>query len=309
MKPILTLTMNPTIDVGASVPKVFPDHKLRCTGLRRDPGGGGINVCRALRQLGGEAIACYVAGGPSGEMLAALLDGEKLDHRGIPIAGSTRENFTADEEETGHQFRFVLPGPQLSAEEWQGCLDTIAATEPRPDYLVTSGSLPSGVPDDFYGRLAQTLRPHGVRVIADTSGAPLAAAVRAGVFLIKPSLREMRALTGEPLTSDAEQDAAALRLVVSGQCEVVVVSLGAAGALLATRDGCERFVSPEVEVRSRVGAGDSMVAGIALTLARGGSVREAVRFGLASGAAAVMTAGTELCRREDAERLFRQMPA
>ena len=150
-------------------------------------------------------------------------------------------------------------------------------------------------------------RERGARVIIDTSGQPLMEAVRAGVFLIKPSLREMRALSGKPLATEAEQIAAATELIESGRCEAVVVSLGAGGALLASRDGCERFVSPEVAVQSRVGAGDSMVAGISLALARGESVREAVRFGVATGAAAVMRPGTELCLREDAERLFRRV--
>ncbi|MEO6969563.1 MAG: 1-phosphofructokinase family hexose kinase [Chthoniobacterales bacterium] len=307
MKSIVTLTVNPAIDVAASVPKVFPDHKLRCGLARRDAGGGGLNVSRAIRLLGGQSLACYFAGGPSGEMLEALLEAEMLLHRRLPIKGWTRENFTATEEATGSQYRFVLCGPELSEEEWQRGLDLLASLEPEPDFAIASGSLATGMPDDFYARFARTMQERGARVIIDTSGQPLVEALRAGVFLIKPSLREMRALTGELLAAEAEQNAAAMGLIESGRCQAVMVSLGADGALLASRDGCERFPSPDVEVQSRVGAGDSMVAGIGLALVRGESLRDAARFGVAVGAAAVMTPGTELCRREDAERLFREM--
>lgn len=233
MKSIVTLTVNPAIDVAASVPKVFPDHKLRCGIARRDAGGGGLNVSRAIRLLGGKSLACYFAGGPSGDMLEALLEAETLRHRRLPIKGWTRENFTATEEATGSQYPFVLRGPTLSEKEWQRGLDL--------------------------------------------------------------------------LETEAEQNAAAMELIETRGCEAVVVSLGERGALLASREGCERFASPDVEVQSRVGAGDSTVAGISLALSRGESLREAVRFGVAVGAATVMKPGTELCRREDAERLFRQM--
>jgi 6-phosphofructokinase 2 len=307
MSSIVTLTVNPAIDVAASVPQVFPNHKLRCGVERRDPGGGGINVSRAIRLLGGGSLACYLAGGPSGDMLDALLEAEGLAHRRLPIEGWTRESFTATEEETGHQFRFVLRGPELTEPEWQGSLDALAALDPAPALAIASGSLPLGVPDDFYGRFARTMQQRGARVIVDTSGRPLAEAVRAGVTLIKPSLRELRALAGQALETDAAQEAAAMKLIEAGECEAVVVSLGAAGALLASREGCERFASPEVKVQSRVGAGDSMVGAIALALARGESFRDAARFGVAAGAAAVMRPGTELCRREDAERLWRGM--
>jgi 6-phosphofructokinase 2 len=309
MKSIVTLTVNPAIDVAASVPKVFPDHKLRCGIARRDAGGGGLNVSRAIRLLGGNSIACYFAGGPSGDMLEALLDAEMLQHRRLQIKEWTRENFTATEEATGSQYRFVLRGPMLSEKEWQGGLDLLASIDPAPDFAIASGSLAVGMPDDFYARFTHTMLERGARVLIDTSGQPLVEAVRAGVFLIKPSLREMRALTGKNLETVTEQNAAAMELIETGRCEAVVVSLGAGGVLLASREGCERFASPDVAVQSRVGAGDSMVAGIGLALARGESLRDAVRFGAAAGAAAVMRPGTELCRREDTERLFREVNA
>ena len=249
MKSIVTLTVNPAIDVAASVPRVFPDHKLRCGIARRDAGGGGLNVSRAIRLLGGKSLACYFAGGPSGDMLEALLDAEMLLHRRLQIKGWTRENFTATEETTGSQYRFVLRGPTLSEKEWQRGLDLLASIDPAPDFAIASGSLGVGVPDDFYARFARAMRERGARVTIDTSGQPLMEAVQAGVFLIKPSLREMRALTGKNLETEAEQNAAAMELIETGRCEAVVVSLGARGALLASCEGCERSLRPTSKCR------------------------------------------------------------
>jgi len=306
MKPILTLTMNPAIDVSSAVEKVFPEHKLRCGPVRYDPGGGGINVSRAIKRLGGDTLALHCCGGPSGGMLRILLATEGVPQQAIETTGWMRQNVNVLETVTGQQYRFVMPGPVLSEGEWKRALDAVLAVKPPPELLVASGSLPPGVPDDFYARLARLAREQGIRLMIDTAGPALENAVREGVFLIKPSLRELRMLAAGDLDSDAEQERAALQIVGSGQCEAVVVSLGGAGVLLASRAGCERMPSPAVTVRSKVGAGDSMVAGIALAIARGHTVRDAVRFGVAAGAAAVMNPGTELCHRADAERFFAQ---
>lgn len=304
MKSILTLTMNPAIDLSASVENVFPEHKLRCTSERHDPGGGGINVSRAIKKLGGESVAHYTRGGPSGAILSALLDAEQVRHQPIEIAEWTRQNLTVLEMATGQQYRFIMPGPTVSEIEWRGTLESLRMTESLPQLVVASGSLPPGVPEDFYGRLARIIREKGSRLILDTSGKALPAAAQEGVFLIKPSLRELRTLAQRDLEHERDQDNATMELISSGRCEAVVVSLGAAGVLLATSTGCTRMRSPSVPVRSKVGAGDSMVAGIALGLAHDRPVQDAVRLGVAAGAAAVMNPGTELCHREDAERLF-----
>jgi 6-phosphofructokinase 2 len=307
MKQILTLTLNPTIDMSSSVENVFPEHKLRCGPVRSEPGGGGINVARAIQHLGGQCRALHFCGGPTGDALRALLDLERIEHTPIAIKGWTRQSVTIVETATGQQYRFVMPGPTFSEAEWRGALAHVADLKAMPDLMVASGSLPPGVPDDFYGQLARIVRAHGSRFILDTSGRALAAALEAGVFLVKPSLRELRSVAGGDLADEVQQEAAAKKIVASGGAEVVVVSLGAAGALFVTEAGCERMRSPTVPVRSKVGAGDSMVAGLTLGLARDYSLRDAVRFGIAAGAAAVMTPGTELCRGEDAERLFKEI--
>lgn len=305
-KEILTITLNPTIDMSSSVENVFPEHKLRCGSAFYEPGGGGLNVARAIHQLGGIARALHFCGGPTGDILRALLDKAAVEQEAVAIEGWTRESVTIFETATGQQYRFVMPGPTFTEAEWRGALERIAKMEAMPEIVVASGSLPPGVPADFYAQFARIARERGCRFVLDTSGAALAAAVRAGVFLIKPSLRELRAFAGRDLAGEAEQEKAAAAIVASGGAEVVVVSLGAGGALVASSAGCERLRSPTVPVRSKVGAGDSMVAGIVLGLAREYSVRDAVRFGIAAGAAAVMMPGTGLCRREDAERLFQQ---
>jgi 6-phosphofructokinase 2 len=162
---------------------------------------------------------------------------------------------------------------------------------------------------DFYARLADIARARGSRVVLDTSGEPLARAVERGVHLLKPSLREFQALVGEPEADEARLAVLAAAAIARGWCDALVLSLGPGGALLATAAGRERLTAPAVQVRSSVGAGDSMVAGIVLSLARGRSLAEAVRVGVAAGAAACLNPGTALCRLEDVERLHPRVTA
>jgi 6-phosphofructokinase 2 len=308
MKTILSLTVNPAIDASCSVETVFPDHKLRSGPVCHEPGGGGVNVSRAIRNLGGDSTVFYLAGGPSGQMLGLLLDCEGLKHEAMLIEDWTRENLTVTERTSGQQYRFVTPGPDLRSEEWQSCLAKIASLDPMPDFVVASGSLPPGAPMDFYGRLAKVVSAKNSRFVLDSSSAALAEGLRSGtVYLVKPSMRELRAVVGRELIHEKQQEEAAMEIVENGQAQIAVVSMGAAGALLVTAKSRQRIPAPAVPVKSKVGAGDSMVAGIVLGLARDMCVPVAVRFGIACGSAAVMMPGTQLCRREDAERLFAQM--
>lgn len=307
MDVIVTLTMNPTIDKSATVKQIIADQKLRCNPPRYEPGGGGINVSRAIKRLAGQSMALYPAGGAIGHMLQDLLDQEELNHRPLPIKNQTRQNFTAFEESSERQFRFGMPGPQLEAAEWQRSLDELSSLEPEPDYIIASGSLPPGVPADFYARLARLGRDRGCRVVVDTKGEALRQAADAGVYLLKPNLRELNQLAERELKDEAEREAVAKELVERGNNELVVISLGAAGALLVSPDGTERVRAPTVPIRSKIGAGDSTVAGIILALARGRPLSEAVRYGVAAGAAAVMTPGTELCGVEDTDELYEEI--
>ena len=251
----------------------------------------------------------FPAGGLTGHRLTDLLDREGITHRSLPIEGMIRESLVILEESTGQQYRFGMPGPVLSDEEWERCLHELSAINPNPDYLVASGSLPPDVPDDFYAQVARAGKDKGVKVIVDASGEALNLALQEGVYLIKPNVREFKDLIGKDIRDESQIKVEARKMVKSGRCEVLVISLGAAGALFVSEDVAEHVSAPTVPIVSKVGAGDSMVAGMVLSLARGKPLRESVLFGMAAGAAAVMTPGTELCRREDAERLYEEMIA
>jgi len=302
--PVITLTMNPALDKSTTVEQVVADRKLRCEPPKWDPGGGGINVSRVLHRFGIESLAVYPTGGPAGELLAALLDREGVAQERIAIGEWTRENLTVVERSSGRQFRFGLPGPSLRESEWRQCLETTEANVAESSYVVAAGSLPPGVPTDFFARLATATREHGARFVLDTSGEALRRALEVGVFLIKPNLREFAALFPDDDLLDVGLQGAAQSLVEAGSAEVVVVSLGASGALLASAEGSMRFSAPTVPIVSRVGAGDSMVAGIVCELVRGAAISEAIRHGVATGSATVTTPGTDLCRVEDIDRLL-----
>jgi 6-phosphofructokinase 2 len=308
MPSIVTLTMNPTLDIATATDTVVPGHKLRCGEPRYDPGGGGINVARAVTRLGGDAPAVFPVGGLSGEMLCRLLHDESVPHVRVPIAGFTRESLAIVERQSGNQYRFLLPGPSLDVHDQERCLDALPVQAQGDSYLVASGSLPPGLPADFYARVGDLARRCGTRFVLDTSGPALAGA-GCSMFLIKASLRELEELAGHSLPSDGAQEDAAQDVVSRGRAEICVVSLGAQGALLATAQGVQRFAAVPIKGLNSVGAGDSMVAGIVLSLVRGLALADAVRFGLAAGAATLLRSGTELCRRQDAERLYRQMAA
>ncbi|WEO78853.1 1-phosphofructokinase family hexose kinase [Cryobacterium sp. SO2] len=303
LRPILTLTVNPALDVSTSTENVIGEHKMRCGLSRLDPGGGGINVSRVIQRLGGQTLAIYAAGGPTGDAYRKLIEAEGIPTVVVPIAGSTRESFTVDETATGKQFRFVLQGPQIAEAEWKACLARVAESIPHNGYVVASGSLPPGAPDDFYARVARLARQHDARCIVDASGPALAEALAEGVFLVKPSGRELGELVGSSLDTEEGQIAAASTLVSRGSAEYVALTLGGAGAVLASAAGVIRLPVPRVTVQSTVGAGDSFLGAFVLRIAQGYDAPAAFRAAVAAGSATAMTPATELCHRVDVERL------
>jgi 6-phosphofructokinase 2 len=307
MRPIVTLTLNPTIDASCQAEQVRPIHKIRTSEERYDPGGGGINVVRVIRELGGEAIAVYLAGGVTGQVLNDMLERSGIERRVIPIAGNTRVSHVVYERASGQEYRFTPEGPVIREEEWRACLAALDAL--AAEYLVASGSLPRGVPDDFYVEVARIARRRGERFVLDTSGEALRLALAEGVHLIKPNLRELESVVGRSLRGAAEQEAAARALIAERQAEIVTVSLGADGALLATGAGGLRLRAPKVEPKSAVGAGDSFLAAMTLGLAQGRTPEDAFTWAVATGTATVLTMGTELCRRADVERIYREIRA
>ncbi|MEL6878537.1 MAG: 1-phosphofructokinase family hexose kinase [Pseudomonadota bacterium] len=306
MMNIATLTLNPTIDVAYSIDRLAHTDKLRAPEQKCDPGGGGINVARVFVRLGGNARCVYMSGGSTGVALDALLDLHQLVRECVPIAGETRISTTVLEQSSGHEYRVVPAGPVVSEAEWRACLDRLARID--CDYLVLSGSLPRGVPEDFYAQVAAEARRRGVRTVLDSSGDALKAAVAAGgLEMIKPNLKEFQQLIGEAVTDPAEIGKAAQEIARSSGARLVAVSLSERGGILATADHVFECPTPKVETASSVGAGDSCVAAMVHGLAAGRSDEDAFRFGIAAGAAALLTPGTDLARAEDIERLFQQI--
>jgi 6-phosphofructokinase 2 len=299
---IITLTINPAVDVSTSVKKMVPFTKMRCAQAHRDPGGGGINVARILKRLGIDATAVYPAGGSTGQLLATLVEREAVRSIVIPALNDTREDITIFDETTREQFRLVFPGAPLSDVEWQECLGSIARIKPPPAFVIASGSLPAGVPHDFYGRVAQASKAHS-KIIVDTSGPFLKAALEAGVYLIKPNLREFQELAGTASSDEATLVEAGRRLFDRYRIEVIALSMGPDGALLVTRDLAMRANGLPVEAVSVSGAGDSFLGAMLWSLVKGDSLDIALRYGVAGGSAALLNPGTELCRPEDVHRL------
>jgi 6-phosphofructokinase 2 len=302
MTRIVTLTLNPAVDVAFEAEAVVAGHKIRVRNETHDPGGGGVNVARVLHEMGEDAVAVVLAGGVTGAHLQELLAAQGVAVRAVPIAGNTRICTTVMELSTGQEFRFVPEGPLVHADELAACSAEVETLD--GDWLVISGSLPRGAPETAVRDIAVRAVARGVGVIVDTSGPGLVRALGCGLTLIKPSLRECEALLGRELDTKAAQDAAALELVRRGAAVHVVISLGAEGALLATQAGVVRHPGLVVEARGAVGAGDSMVAAMTRALARGAGPREVLAWGIAGGSAAVVCTGTAHPQRADIERFF-----
>lgn len=289
MTKILTITMNPALDVSTSVEEMHHTSKLRCEPMQRHAGGGGVNVARELHGLGADVLAFYTAGHSTGRMMWSLLQQEGVACHPHPIAGFPRESFTVLERSTGHEYRFVLPGPEISEQEWTDALREVGRLCAPQGMVVASGSLPPGVPSDFFARVAQVVQEQQALLVVDTSGEPLAAALRQGVWMVKPSVHELRDYSGQALTSlHAVRDSAA-QLVAQGRARIVVVSLGEMGALMASGEGVWYAPPLHVTVHSAVGAGDSFVAGMVWALSAGDPLLEAFRKGVACASATLVS--------------------
>jgi len=307
MPQITTLSLNPTIDLMTETDLVRPTHKIRTSNETYEPGGGGVNVARVIAELGGTVTAICLVGGFAGQMLNELLAAMTLPRVMVPIAGSTRVSFTVFERKTGHEYRFIPNGPKLAMSEVAACLDAVRAAE--FDYFVASGSVPLGAPSDVLAQVAKIVAGKGAKFILDSSGVGLSVTLQQGpVYLVKPSIGELEALVGRRLDHASAREAAA-ELVTRGQAEIVAVTMGAAGALVVTRDGAMRVHPPKVEARSAVGAGDAFVAAMTVALSEGRSLEDAVTLATAAGAATTLTPVAKLCDREDVARLHESMMA
>jgi 6-phosphofructokinase 2 len=306
MQAIVTLTFNPALDKSTIISELIPDRKLRCSEPIYRPGGGGINVARAITILGGKPIAVFFAGGAAGVDIKHLLSQEGVGAIPIPISGATRENLVIYEQSQQRQYLLDMPGPYITEFEWTMCLNQIDSFS-RLTYLVVSGSTPASMPLSAFTQLAHIANKKNARLIVDTSGAALLQSVNAGVYLIKPNLRELGLLAGIENINTQNAPEAARKVLKKRNCEMIVVSIGAGGAILVTQTQTIPITPPPVIVKSTVGAGDSLVAGIVMGLAQNKDLLSAVQYGVACGTAATLNAGTELCRKSDIEELFRKI--
>ena len=306
MSNIVTITFSPCIDKSTSVPELLPETKLKCTSPKLEPGGGGINVARAIHKLGGEAVAIFPSGGCMGDTFNALMQQENITSIIVETEQEMRENLTVFDDATNKQYRFGMPHNTLATHEWKKLLIELEMMT-DVEYIVASGSLPNKVPLTIFAQLAKIAKHKNAKLIVDTAGEALKQALDEGVYLIKPNLEELRFLAGKKALDSEGILQAAKSLVAEGKSQVVVVSMGASNTLLVAEDKVEYIKPPLVACKSTVGAGDSMVAGIVLSLAQGKNIFKAVQYGVACGSAATMNEGTELCRKEDADKLLLQI--
>jgi 6-phosphofructokinase 2 len=299
---IVTLTVNPALDKSARFSGLIPEQKIRCESPRYDAGGGGINVSKAIARLGGNSLSVFTSGGSPGEKLEELIRQEGIESIAIATKNWTRENLIAFDTVTKAQYRFGFPGTALSETEITTITQTIK--ELKTKYLVLSGSLNQGLPIDFYQKIAEIAKVSGAKVIVDTSGEALKKVLETGVYLIKPNIGELAKLIGVERLERNEVELAAKKLIEKGSAEIVVVSLGAEGAILVTKDRTEFVKAPKAEKKSTVGAGDSMVGAMVWALSQNKPMKEVIQWGVSCGSAATMNEGTQLFKLEDAKRLF-----
>jgi 6-phosphofructokinase 2 len=302
MAEIITLTLNPTVDKSTKTEKLVPENKLTCEQPKFEPGGGGINVSRALKRLGTRSTAVFPSGGLTGQLLQNLLEKEDIEVKPVTTKNENRENFIVVDKSSNQQYRFGMPGPEIYPEEQEAFLHLIE--ELKPEWLIVSGSLPPGVDAGFITTAAALAKKMKAKFIVDTSGEALEVAAKEGVYLLKPNLGELGKLVGIETMDHNMVDTAAKELINKGHCEIVVVSLGAKGAHLVTKDHAEHIPAPAVKKLSTVGAGDSMVAGMVHALVNNFNLVDVAKMGVACGTAATMNPGTELFHPDDVEKLY-----
>jgi 6-phosphofructokinase 2 len=301
-----TVTINPSIDQHIVIDKLIKDDTLKAREIWRDPGGKGINVSRVIQELRGETIAFGIAGGCGGYMLKSLMAERQIKFECVEVVGETRINVIVTDRSDRTQTRISVPGPRMTLADIEQFMDKIANVKSFPDWWVLGGSLPADVPQDFYGRMIHILQKQGAKCLLDTDNEALRIGIESKPYLIKPNEYEFSRLMGREFPDEASLIKAAQEIINRG-VKMVALTLGRKGALVVTKDQAFKALTPSVEVKSKVGAGDSFLAGCVLSLSRNGSLEEVIRLGMAAGTAAVMNEGTRLCKSEDIEKILPQI--
>lgn len=304
---ILTITLNPTVDFCTTAPSIEPGLKLRCTHPQIDPGGGGINVARAIKLLGGQATALVAIGGATGAHLLQLLALEGVPTVAFQGPGETRQSMSVIDNGTGEQFRFVMPGPTWEDDDVPRALTSVDQATGEETLVVLSGSQPPGVAKDFPSILAEHVDERQARLIVDTSGPALHHLIeepKAALHVLRMDGEEGEELAGRPLPTREDTADFAQSLVKKGVAKIVIIARGADGSVMVTQDGRWHAVNPPVPVVSKVGAGDSFVGAFTFALAGAEPVEQCLRWGVAAASAAVMSDATRLCDPNETKRLL-----
>lgn len=306
MSNILTITINPSIDKTIWVKHLVPEKKMRALNSEVEPGGGGVNVARALNYLGTSATAMYFYGGFSGLEFNKLMEIEGVNTSIVKIEGETRTNIMAIDNSTNLEYRFGIDGPSIHDEELNRMLQLIENSDAY-DFIVLSGSLPSTVPTNFYNSIAKIASQKKSKLIVDTSGEALKNLVKENIYLLKPNIGELAVLCGVEKINKEDVVKYAQDFLHKHICNAIAVSMGKDGAYLVTNDEVYYQQTPKVEVKSTVGAGDCMVAGMVLSLTKNEPWQNVLKMGVACGSAATMYSGYGLCKKEDVESILKNL--
>ena len=303
---IYTVTLNPAVDRELLVEKIVFDTVLRASQWRVDCGGKGFNVARMLQSLGTSSVALGFAAGKTGELLNEELHSLGIDTGFVWVQGETRTNVSIVDADHSHYVKVNEPGPTISEDDITKLMQKVRELARPGDGWVLAGSLPPGVPPSIYADMISILQSAGARVFLDTSDEALRQACQANPFLIKPNAEEARELTGLPINTPTEI-AAAGKAIQSMGTGNVVISLGKQGALLVNGDRAWLAASPEIVERNPIGAGDSMVAGLVWGLSQSHGMPEALRRGIACGAATASQSGTSVGSLAQVNELLTQV--
>lgn len=301
---IYTVTLNPALDKTVEIPSLTIDSVNRITAMRTDPGGKGINVSKVIQKLGGKSVATGILGGATGRAIQSAVEEMGLETSFCFVEGETRTNLKVVDPVNHTNTDINEPGVTVSEEVLEDLLAQLSGRLCSDDLVVLSGSLPKGAPVDTYRTWVAACREKGAKVILDVDGSLLAAGLEASPYLIKPNNHELSALLGRSLETKEELKAAACQLMDRYGISKVVVSMGGDGALYVTKEDTIYAEGLQVPVGSTVGAGDSVVAALAVAEERGMSLEEAVRLSTATGAANVMCSGTQAAEYEVIESLL-----
>jgi 6-phosphofructokinase 2 len=309
MTDILTVTANPALDLSTEAQAVIPDRKLRCDPPLVHPGGGGVNISRAIHNLGGASRALVAYGGSTGQELVRLIEAEGLSPEPLGPAHPTRQSISIRERATGLQYRFMLPGPPWTEQDAALARETLLGAVTPGALVIPSGSSPPGLSTRFFPDLAPALAERGARMILDTSGEALSyvSEARAGLYVLRMDTVEAEELIGRRLSQLSDHAALARKLRAAGAAEIVMVAAEASGTVIATEDWVGLTRPPVVIPHSKIGAGDSFMGAFALSLSRGEDPVTACAWGTAAAASAVQEEGTRLCQKGDVERFFKQV--